>query len=158
MASTLIINHRSYESRVGVLENGELVEIYVERKSNSMSQGNIYKGTVLKVLPGMQSAFVDIGMEKAAFLYVDDIHVDREDVDYSKSSKTNISDILKEQQSIIVQISKEPIGTKGPKVTTDISLPGRYLVLTPFNLSAGVSKKIENVEERARLKKILEEF
>ena len=158
MASTLIINHRDYETRVAVMENGELVEIYIERKSNRMSQGNIYKGTVLKVLPGMQSAFVDIGMEKAAFLYVDDIFVNNEEVDYSQSSKTNISDILKEQQSIIVQISKEPLGTKGPKVTTDISLPGRYLVLTPLTLCSGVSKKIENAEERGRLKKLLEEF
>jgi ribonuclease G len=141
MASTLIINHRDYETRVAVMENGVLVEVYIERKSNSMSQGNIYKGTVLKVLPGMQSAFVDIGSEKAAFLYVDDIYIKNDDVDYSQKSKTNISDILKEQQSIIVQISKEPIGTKGPKVTTDISLPGRYLVLTPLTLASGVSKK-----------------
>ena len=111
MASTLIINDRNYETRVALLENDDLVEIYVERSSDNIFVGNIYKGIVIKVLPGMQSAFIDIGMEKAAFLYVDDIHRVSDDVDFDGKPDINISSLLKEGQHILVQVAKEPIGT-----------------------------------------------
>ncbi|MCX6112408.1 MAG: Rne/Rng family ribonuclease [Proteobacteria bacterium] len=158
MASTLIINDRNYETRVALLENDDLVEIYVERTTDNIFVGNIYRGVVIKVLPGMQSAFIDIGMEKAAFLYVDDIHRNNEEVEFEKNPETNISSLLKEGQHILVQVAKEPIGTKGPRVTTNITLPGRYLVLAPITPSNGISRKIESHEERDRLKKIIEGF
>ncbi len=158
MASTLIINDRNYETRVALLENDDLVEIYVERSSDNIFVGNIYKGIVIKVLPGMQSAFIDIGMEKAAFLYVDDIHRVSDDVDFDGKPDINISSLLKEGQHILVQVAKEPIGTKGPRVTTNVTLPGRYLVLAPITPCIGISRKIEGHEERDRLKKITDEL
>lgn len=158
MASTLIINDRNYETRVALLENDQVVELYVERQSNTLFVGNIYKGKVIKVLPGMQSAFIDIGLEKAAFLYVDDIKRISDDVDFDREIKPEISKLLKEGQHIIVQISKEPIGTKGPRVTTNITLAGRYLVLAPMTPTIGISRKIEEKEERDKLKKVLGEL
>ncbi len=158
MASTLIINDKSYETRVALLENDQVVELYVERNSTTLFVGNIYKGKVIKVLPGMQSAFIDIGMEKAAFLYVDDIKRISEDVDFDREIKPEISKLLKEGQHIIVQVAKEPIGTKGPRVTTNITLPGRYLVLAPLTPTIGISRKIEDKEERDRLKTLLNEL
>ncbi len=158
MASTLIINNRNYETRVALLENDQVVELYVERQSNTLFVGNIYKGKVIKVLPGMQSAFIDIGLEKAAFLYVDDIKRISDDVDFDREIRPEISKLLKEGQHIIVQISKEPIGTKGPRVTTNITLAGRYLVLAPLTPTIGISRKIEGKDERERLKKILGEL
>lgn len=158
MASTLIINDRHYETRVALLENDDLVEIYVERNSDNIFVGNIYKGAVIKVLPGMQSAFIDIGLDKAAFLYVDDIHRVSDEVEFEKKTEASISSLLKEGQHILVQVAKEPIGTKGPRVTTNITLPGRYLVLAPMTPGTGISRKIEGNEERERLKKIVEKF
>jgi len=158
MASTLIINDKNYETRVALLENDQVVELYVERNSNTLFVGNIYKGKVIKVLPGMQSAFIDIGLEKAAFLYVDDIKRISDDVEFDREIKPEISKLLKEGQHIIVQISKEPIGTKGPRVTTNITLPGRYLVLAPLTPTIGISRKIEEKEERERLKGLLNEL
>ena len=158
MASTLVINDRNYETRVALLENDDLVEIYVERTSDNIFVGNIYKGVVIKVLPGMQSAFIDIGMEKAAFLYVDDIHRANDEVEFDRTPETNISSLLKEGQHILVQVAKEPIGTKGPRVTTNITLPGRYLVFAPITPGSGVSRKIESRDERDRLKKIIEKI
>lgn len=158
MASTLVINEREYETRVALMENNRLVELYVESNSENMSVSNIYKGKVIKVLPGMDSAFIDIGQDKAAFLSVSDIHGIGDDVDLEKKREQNISKLLKKGQEVIVQISKEPIGTKGPRVTTNITLPGRYLVLAPMTPSIGVSRKIESGEERKRLKKILSEL
>ena len=158
MASTLIINDKSYETRVALLENDQVVELYVERNSDTLFVGNIYKGKVIKVLPGMQSAFIDIGLEKAAFLYVDDIKRISDDVDFDREIKPEISKLLKEGQHIIVQVSKEPIGTKGPRVTTNITLAGRYLVLAPLTPTIGISRKIEDKEERERLKGLLGEL
>ncbi|MBN1114722.1 MAG: Rne/Rng family ribonuclease, partial [Oligoflexia bacterium] len=156
MAATLIINDRIFETRVALLENDNLVEVYVERGNNAVLVGNIYKGVIIKVLPGMQSAFIDIGMEKAAFLHVSDINQIPDDIELSKKKEPDISKILKANQHIIVQVSKEPIGTKGPRVTTNISLPGRFLVLMPVSGNVGVSRRIENEDERARLRDILE--
>jgi len=156
MASTLIINDRNYETRVALLENDQVAELYVERQSNTLFVGNIYKGKVMKVLPGMQSAFIDIGLDKAAFLYVDDVkRISDDDVDFDREIKPIISNLLKEGQNIIVQVSKEAIGTKGPRVTTNITLPGRYLVLAPLTQTVGISRKIENKDERDRLKDVL---
>ena len=158
MASNLVINDRVYETRVALLENDDLVELYIERNVDNMLVGNIYKGVVIRVLPGMDSAFIDIGMEKAAFLSIADVHRLSDDVEFEGEIETDISDVLKEGQEIIVQISKEPIGTKGPRVTTNITLAGRYLVLAPMTPTIGVSRKIEDKEERDRLKKILVDF
>lgn len=158
MASVLVVNDRVYETRVALMENDDLVELYIERSADKVLVGSIYKGRVIRVLPGMDSAFIDIGMEKAAFLSMDDIRRLSEDVDFDKELNPDISDVLKEGQEILVQISKEPIGTKGPRVTTNVSLAGRYLVLAPVTPNIGISRKIEDKEERERLKKILKSF
>jgi len=159
MASTLVINDRAYETRVALMENDDLVELFVERNTDNMLVGNIYKGLVIRVLPGMDSAFIDIGMEKAAFLSITDIYRLSDDVEFEgEISGDNISKMLKEGQEILVQISKEPIGTKGPRVTTNITLAGRYLVLAPLTPTIGISRKIEKKEDRDRLKKTLSEL
>jgi ribonuclease G len=152
------------ESKVAVLEDGQLVEIYVERSLEQHLVGNIYKGVVKNVLPGMQSAFVDIGLEKNAFLYVDDalmnvLWPEEDDYLHNKDiTPPNIRDIVKEGQEIVVQIAKEPVGTKGARITTKITLPGRYLVLIPEVDYIGISRRIEEEAERERLKKIVEEL
>lgn len=152
------------ESKVAVLEDGQLVEIYVERSLEQHLVGNIYKGVVKNVLPGMQSAFVDIGLEKNAFLYVDDALMNvlwPEEDDYLHNKdiiQPNIRDIVKEGQEIVVQIAKEPVGTKGARITTKITLPGRYLVLIPEVDYIGISRRIEEEAERERLKKIVEDL
>ncbi|MGI6668885.1 MAG: Rne/Rng family ribonuclease [Acetivibrionales bacterium] len=148
-------------NRVALLEDGELAELYIERADSERMAGNIYRGKVTSVLPGMQAAFVDIGYEKNAFLYAGDVVAkkeyteDEEDtVSYAKSC--NICELLKPGQELTVQVIKEPIGSKGPRVTTNITLPGRHLVLLPGADYTGVSRRIENGCERARLKKIAE--
>ena len=182
MGKELIINISSYEKRVALLENGNLAEFYCERVNERGILGNIYKGKVVRVLPGMQAAFVDIGLEKAAFLYVTDIIEDFDDYeilirnreerngkedagensDYNKESfpskivpDYSIEDILREGQDILVQISKEPIGSKGARITTHISFPGRHLVYLPMSEHIGISRRIEDEEERKKLKSIL---
>ncbi|MFH1222809.1 MAG: Rne/Rng family ribonuclease [Pseudomonadota bacterium] len=157
MASTLVINKTDYETRVAVMENGKLAELYIERDTDDVQVGNIYKGKVIKVLPGMESAFVDIGTDHAAFLSVSDVRFDK-NIDIEKKKKKNISSLLKKNQHIVVQVLKEAIGTKGPRVTTNVTLSGRHLVLMPTTPGVGVSKKIENSVERDRLKKILNDL
>lgn len=160
MSKKVIINNKDFETRVALLENSELVELYIQ-KDQDILVGNIYKGLVMKVLPGMQSAFIDIGMEKTAFLSVNDIYTEvDEDFDFDKSKNENldISKILKEGQEIIVQVLKEPIGTKGPRVTTNITIAGRYLVLIPMVPNIGVSRKIEDEETRDKLNETLDEL
>jgi ribonuclease G len=165
MANELIINVTSYETRVALLEDKVLAELYIERAKDRGIMGNIYKGKVLKVLPGMQAAFVDIGLEKAAFLYVSDVYGRIEDVeemgfqteemlsDFTPSSQ--IEDLLSEGQEILVQVSKEPLGTKGTRITSHITLPGRYLVYMPTVDHVGVSRKIKDEKERRRLREII---
>lgn len=171
MTTELIVNATAYETRVAMLETDNVVEIYIARKKERGVVGNIYKGRVLKVLPGMQAAFVDMGLEKSSFLYVSDIfnHVDlypdvgsdegfeeERDAEYSRiPPSSSIEDLLKEGQEIIVQVSKEPIGTKGARVTSYISLPGRNLVYMPSVPHAGISRKIEDEKERERLRQII---
>ncbi len=222
MKTEIVIDTAPEEVRVALIENKAVVEIYFDRKKDRGIIGNVYKGKVVKVLPGMQAAFVDIGTEKAAFLYVADIMAkkeakadakggeadalealedhdeedeemageldgpeaslgeeeveeDEEDEDLDlveeesetpvpvarrsrKRSNMAVEDLVKEGQDIIVQVSKEPIGTKGPRVTTYISLPGRYLVYMPMVSNVGVSRRIGHEEERQRLKEMIRRF
>lgn len=171
MASDILINVTREETRVGLLEGGQVVEFYIERKRDASLVGNIYKGKVVKILPGMQSAFVDIGLEKAAFLYVADIKADTDEYaplfeDEEKDAsielvsrkgrcETTIEDLIQEGQELLVQVSKDPIGSKGARVTSYITLPGRYLVLMPDVEHIGISRRISNEEERTRLKNIV---
>jgi ribonuclease G len=156
MFKEILINVGEEETRVAVLENKVLVEMYIERSPNQRLVGNIFKGRVENVLPGMQAAFVDIGLEKNAFLYVEDaIPARTPDSGQNQGNSTmatNICDILKHGQELIVQIVKEPIGTKGARVTTHITLPGRYLVLMPTVDYIGISRRIEDERERDRLR------
>lgn len=174
MMSELVINATKEESRVALLEGGQVVELYIERKRDSSLVGNIYKGKIIKVLPGMQSAFVDIGLEKAAFLYVGDIMAESEEyysafLDnevekgelYTKtlhSASVPIEELVQEGQELLVQVSKDPIGTKGARVTSYITIPGRYLVLMPNVEHIGISRRIQDENVRARLKAIASEI
>ena len=161
MINEIIVDVSYDEIRAAVLEDKELAEIHIERNHHQGLVGNIYRGKVCSVLPGMQAAFVDIGFEKNAFLYVGDAVPQKEYSDdeldvYREFNDCNISDLLKVGQEITVQVIKEPVGTKGPRVSTHITLPGRYLVLLPNADYIGISRRIENESERQRLKKIAE--
>jgi ribonuclease G len=178
MRREIIINAGSNETRIALLEDKELVEVMVERPEAVRRVGDIYKGRVNAVLPGMQAAFVDVGLEKSAFLHasdlqpdsdLDDLFDDDEEIEERKKGGAGgrgrreevaprIEDALRKGQELLVQITKEPIGTKGPRVTTQISLPGRYLVLMPGHDHVGVSRKIEDRAERARLKGLIKEI
>ncbi len=143
MVREMLISHDSEETRVALLEDRELVELYVERPKRSVV-GNVYLGKVKDVLPGMQAAFLDIGLEKNAFLYVDEI-VAREG-ESAGPQRRDIAGLLKPGQEILVQVLKDPMGTKGARVTTDVSLPGRFVVLMPFSEFVGVSRKLPEAE------------
>lgn len=172
MLSEIILNVTLDEVRVGLLESGQLVEFYVERKKEASLVGNIYKGKVVKILPGMQSAFVDIGLEKAAFLYVADIRTEVEDfahfLEYEEEpielptrrgrADVPINELIQEGQEVLVQVSKDSIGSKGARGTSYITIPGRYLVLMPTIEHIGISRRIINPDERQRLKTIVEEI
>ena len=193
MAKELVVNQTHNESRIALIENGEILDFLIERHSQTNESapivGNIYLGRVVRVLPGMQSAFIDIGQERAAFLYVDDAYLPTldeqremqarieatetqtkrlgevipdefstltETVDMKFRPDVKIQDFLKEGDEIVVQIAKEPISTKGPRVTRHITLAGRHIVYMPFIEHTGVSRRIESEEERKRLKDILD--
>lgn len=193
MAKELVINQTLNECRVCLVENGEILDFLIEREAARENRkptvGNIYLGRVIRVLPGMQSAFVDIGYERAAFLYVDDAYIPTleeqreiakksaeaqlareklgetipdelstlsESVDMKFRPDVKIQDFLKEGDQVLVQVAKEPISTKGPRVTRHITLAGRHIVYMPFIEHTGVSRRIENDEERDRLKEILD--
>lgn len=157
MFKEILISIDDIENRVAILEDGKLMEILIGREEQQI--GSIYKGKVANVLPGMQAAFIDIGRDKNAFLCVDDavnkIRFEEEIEDFRRLS---IKDILKVGQEILVQIVKESMGTKGARVTSQITLPGRFLVLIPSASYVGVSRRIESEEERDRLKKLIEEI
>jgi ribonuclease G len=163
MASELIINVTFNETRIAFLENGVLVEFFIEKKNDNSMVGNIYKGKVARIVPGMDAAFVDIGLEKSAFLYVGDIIIDRtmyeeyDDSDYPVTLNERIEGVLEEGQELIVQVSREPIGQKGTRVTSKITLPGRLLVLMPGTEHIGVSRRIEQEDERDKLATMLKE-
>ncbi len=165
----LVASVDSRESRTGLLENGELTELFIERKVERRLVGNVYKGTVKSIVPGIEAAFVDVGQEKNGFLYVSDVtdtldeyEVDLDDEDEEdeyrprsrRRRRMRIEDMLKRGQEIMVQVAKEPMGQKGMRLTNYVSLPGRYLVLMPTVNHLGVSRKIENDKERERLRKI----
>lgn len=192
MKSEIIINSGIHETRIAILENSQLVEVWVERPDNERMVGDIYKGTAKAIIPGIQAAFIDIGMEKSAFLHASDVRgysidfaaqydLDDEDDDddastsgsvkpapHQKKGKAKsgrggrekdrksvpIESVIKKEQNIIVQITKEPISTKGARVTSEISLPGRFLVLVPGSSKIGISRKIESRNERKRLKRL----
>ena len=171
MTKELVINTTAHETRVALLEGGHIAELYIEREREMGIVGKIYKGRVIRVLPGMQAAFVDIGLEKAAFLYVADVLDEMEQVERSiegdepapeqaeggePAALPPIEDLLKEGQELLVQISKEPIGTKGARITSHISLPGRHLVYMPTVDHIGISRRIECEEERERLRKVVD--
>ncbi|HMC20757.1 MAG TPA: Rne/Rng family ribonuclease, partial [Thermoanaerobaculia bacterium] len=166
MSREIVINATKHESRIAVLDEGQIVELWVERSRQRTVVGNIYKGRVTKVLPGMQSAFVDLGLERDAFLYVSDVAEEFEAFDSESEDLTldevparpeaSISDLLREGQEIVVQVSKDTIAGKGARITSHITLPGRFLVYMPTVNHVGVSRRIENEEERLRLKQILE--
>lgn len=150
MGQEILINVTPQETRVAVLEKGIAQEIHIERSSSLGIVGNVYRGTVCRVLPGMQSAFVEIGLQRAAFLHVADImecHVNGE-----PQTERPIQEVLFEGQSIIVQVIKEPISTKGARLTTEISIAGRFLVFLPHQDHIGVSQRIEDEEERELLR------
>jgi len=150
----LMISVDDFETRAAVLEDRELVEIYLERREAPSIVGNIYLGRVKDILPGMQAAFVDIGIERNAFLYVEEIVFPRES---EEEQMPPIQHLLKPGQDILVQIIKEPMDSKGARVTTQITLPGRYLVLLPYSDFIGVSRRLPD-EERRRLKEICDQI
>ena len=156
MQKELLVDVQEEQILVTVVENGILMEVYLEREFNKRIVGNIYLGIVKNVLPGMHAAFVDIGLERNAFLFVEDAVPSKNMLDdsFKGPHQVSICDVLKEGQQILVQVSKEPVGSKGARVTTNITIPGRYTVLMPYVEYVGVSRRIENEEERDRLKKI----
>src|SRR5690349_16420742 len=205
MNKEMIISSTPHETRVAILEDDQVVEIFIEREHSRGVVGNVYKGRVSKVLPGMQSAFVDLGLERDAFLYVSDVispteeALEDEDDDdphpepapveaaagdapaegngdaaaaggaprqdsrkprdrERQPPNTKIEDLLKEGQEIVVQVVKEPLGTKGARITSHLSLPGRFLVYMPTVDHIGVSRKIDAREERRRLRGIVQRF
>jgi len=151
MSEEILINVTPPETRVAVVENGVVQEIIIERTGKRGLVGNIYKGKVCRVLPGMQAAFVDIGLERAAFLHASDIHTE-------SGHSELITDLVHEGGQIVVQVVKDPIGSKGARLTTNISIPSRYMVFMPNMHSVGVSQKIEDEGERSRLRGILGNF
>ncbi len=160
----ILVNVNPFESRVAIVEQGRLAEFYVERLKDRVITGNIYKGRVVRVLPGMQSAFIDIGIQRTAFIHVSDIQEPFEDADVETDREeergrapfnVRIQDLLKEGQEIMVQAAKEPMGTKGARVTSYISLPGRYLVFMPTYDKIAISRRISSEKERRRLRDIV---
>lgn len=160
MNKEILVDANPFATRVAVVEDGTPVELYVEQEGSERLVGNIYLGKVQNVLPGMQAAFIDIGLEKNAFLYAGDVFIpgDAYDEMDAVKEKKAITELLKPNQTIIVQVSKDPVGTKGARVTTHITLAGRSLVLMPTMEYVGVSRRIEKEEERQRLRKILNEI
>ncbi|MGB2980498.1 MAG: ribonuclease E/G, partial [Candidatus Zixiibacteriota bacterium] len=173
MQKDIIINVSEYETRLAVLEDLKLVELLVERPEAERIVGDIYKGKVKSVLPGMQAAFIDVGLEKTAFLHFSDIGDSKSQLDLlyeaefldeeeepkkTRKAPESIQEVLKEGQEIPVQVTKEPIGTKGCRVTTHLSLPGRYVVLVPGEDHVGVSRKISDWAEKKRLKRMAYEI
>ena len=166
MYTDIVINATPYENRIAVVERGNLLEFHLERPSEKGLVGNIYQGKVVRVLPGMQAAFVDIGLERTGFLYVDDIDTSISQFSQEESrsfsaagtsrTKPAIEELVKEGQTILVQIAKEPIGSKGARLTCHITLPCRNLVFMPLTDHIGISRKIEDEEARDELRQKIE--
>jgi len=175
MASEIIINVAPEETRVAVLDRKILTDLYIDRVKQRDFVGNVYKGKIVKVLPGLQAAFVDIGQEKAAFMHVSELVGEAGKLDFDdpfvevedkapevpkakRSSSKPIEELVEEGEELMVQVTKGPIGTKGSRVTAYISLPGRYLVFMPNVDHIGISRRIEKDEERARLKQLMQKL
>jgi len=167
MKKEMVINSSPHEIRIAMLEDGELVELIVEGADAKRIVGNVYKGKVTSVKPGLQAAFVDIGMERAGFLHASDLDHDDSEEEESGGGRggrrrhrhvPDIGTVLRVGDEILVQVTKEPISTKGPRLTADISLPGRYLVMMPKGRHIGVSRKIDDRRERVRLKQLLQKY
>jgi ribonuclease G len=169
MSNVLFLSVNPFETRVAVFENSRLVSYRAERHRMSSVVGNLYKGRVNRVLPGMQAAFVDIGLHRNAFLYVreaggilddfTDIFLAEDEASLQPdASQSDISDLLRQGQEALVQVVKDPLGTKGARLTTHVSLPGRFLVYLPNVRQIGISRRITDVEERTRLKELVEGF
>jgi len=161
MNKDLIVSSTPQETKVALLEDGAVAEFFIEREAHRGVVGNIYKGGVTRVLPGMQSAFVDLGLERDAFLYVADVFEDLDENLLSPEEQVRnapIEERLQEGQEVLAQVVKEPLGTKGARITSHVSLPGRYLVFMPTVEHVGVSRKIVDDEERRRLKSMLKEI
>ncbi len=158
MSTEILINVTPRETRSALVENGVLREIYIERRNHLGMVGNIYKGKVSRVLPGMQAAFVDIGLERAAFLHASDIRPREvsEEID-CEHEPPQINDLVSDGQELLVQVVKDPLGTKGARLTTQISIPSRYLVFMPSVQCVGVSQRIEDSEERERLRAMIQQ-
>jgi ribonuclease G len=170
MRNEIFVNVGPRETRVAVRESDKIVELHIERANERDVVGGIYKGKVTRVLPGMQAAFVDIGLERAGFLYVGDYRSELDDAEIDddgnghsrrrghRGQPPQIEDVLQEGREVVVQVSKEPLGTKGARITSRISLPGRHLVLMPWVSRVGVSRRIEGDRERRRLRAIVEKL
>ncbi len=175
MTKEMIISSNGHETMVAILEDDLVAEIFVERERHRGVVGNVYKGRVSKVLPGMQSSFIDLGLERDGFLYVAEVIDTLEEFDKLEAgdedagpprdrerererAQAKIEDLLKEGQEILVQVVKEPLGTKGARLTSHVTMPGRFLVFMPAVDHVGVSRKIESREERSRLRGIVREF
>ncbi len=179
MTREILINTTSYETRIALVENGQLAEFHLQRPTEKALVGNIYRGRVVRVLPGMQAAFVDIGLERTGFLYVDDVYISNADLDarvlkrqhpngkfdfpsslpdtdINRSPGMSIENILYEGQAITIQVAKDTIGTKGARLTCHITLPCRNLVFMPFTEHIGISRKIQGEETRKALKERIE--
>ena len=153
----ILVNITPQETRVAIVENGALQEVSIERQRSRGIVGNIYKGKVNRVLPGMEAAFVDIGLDKAGFLHVADIDIAGTGDDGSENpARPLINELLHEGKTLLVQVLKDPMGTKGARLSTSISVPSRYLVYMPNSSNVGISVKIEDENERERLKSLLE--
>jgi ribonuclease G len=156
MSKQIIINSGIREKRAAILLNNKVEDIFFERDSYDPIAGNIYRGIVKNILPGMQSAFIDIGIVKNAFLYIDELYpiLQEKEKEKLKNNELGIKKVLKQGQNLLLQVVKEPIGNKGAKVTTKLSIPGRQLVLLPLEKRIGISKRIQDFDERKRLKDI----
>jgi len=154
MTTEILVNITPQETRVALVEGGGTQEIYIQRANRHGLVGNVYKGVIKRVLPGMQAAFVDIGLDRTAFLHASDMR--RPEGLPADAPLPSVETLLSEGQNVVVQIVKDPLGTKGARLTTLISLPARYLVMLPFEMHVGVSAKIEDATERERLKAIME--
>src|SRR6185312_14833661 len=177
MQKEMIVSSNGHETTVAILEDDLVAEVFVERERHRGVVGNVYKGRVSKVLPGMQSSFIDLGLERDGFLYVADVIDTLEEFDKLESGdeeggggggggrdrdrdrpQPKIEELLKEGQEILVQVVKEPLGTKGARLTSHVTMPGRFLVFMPTVDHIGVSRKIESRDERSRLRSIVREF
>lgn len=153
MSEEILANVTPQETRVALIENGVLQEVYLQRSTHSGVVGNVYLGSVQRVLPGMQAAFIEIGLQRTAFLHVSDLY---HQPLAEGESLPEIQKLLHEGDSLLVQVIKDPMGTKGARLTTNISIPSRYLVLLPQSSNVGISTRIEDEEERERLKNMVE--